>query len=125
MKKAALALVSAALILSLAACGGNKDDNSAASDNTNATANTEIVLHASNFKYDQEEYHVKAGEPVKITLDEQEGVHGAESKELGFNLDPNKKSVVITPEKPGTYEIKCSVPCGTGHADMKTKLVVE
>ncbi|MBN3523077.1 cupredoxin domain-containing protein [Paenibacillus apiarius] len=110
------------MIVLLVACGGNKEQNSPAS--ASASADTELVIQATNYKFDQPEYRIKAGEPVRIVLDSS-GNHGLAVKELGLSLDPNTKEQVITPEKPGTYEFQCTIMCGPGHRDMKAVLIVE
>jgi cytochrome c oxidase subunit 2 len=141
-----------ALIVVLSACG-SKTDNSAAnttaptsSDTTSmvptasATGTTapslagtvqEVKLIASsvNFKYDQTEYKVKKGVPVHITLQNKDGMHGAIIADFGVDLQSksptDKPEATFTPNKTGTFIIKCSVPCGTGHMTMTANLIVE
>jgi cytochrome c oxidase subunit 2 len=141
-----------ALIVVLSACG-SKTDNTAAStivptstDTTSmaptasATGTTapsltgtvqEVKLIASsvNFKYDQTEYKVKKGVPVHITLQNKDGMHGANIADFGVNLQSksptDKPEATFTPNKTGTFIIKCSVPCGTGHMTMTANLIVE
>ena len=90
-----------------------------------ATGGQQVVLKATNFKFDKTEYHVKKGEPVTITLDNSQGVHGAAIKEFNINLNNGNKTVTFTPDKAGSFPINCSIMCGTGHANMKTTLIVE
>lgn len=122
MKKTAALLMALVLVFALAACG--KKTETAATD-ANATASQEITLQATNWKFDQPEYKVKKGEPLKINLDIKEGVHGVSIPDLKVSLDNNSKSKVVTPEKAGSYNIICSIPCGSGHSTMTAKLVVE
>ncbi|MCE5172000.1 cupredoxin domain-containing protein [Paenibacillus profundus] len=110
------------MIVLLVACGGNKEQNSQAS--ASVAVDTELVITATNYKFDQSEYRIKAGESVRIVLDST-GNHGLAVKELGLALDPNNKEQVIAPEKPGTYEFQCTIMCGPGHRDMKSMLIVE
>jgi cytochrome c oxidase subunit 2 len=127
MKKLITLSIAVAIVLTLSACGGNKENaggNSNASGNENASAATELKIVASNWKFDQAEYHVKKGEPVKLTVESKEGAHGLEIPSLNINLGINQ-SKVVTFDKAGTYDIQCSIPCGTGHTNMKAKLVVE
>jgi cytochrome c oxidase subunit 2 len=107
----------------LAACGGG--DNSSESGGDNATPAKEITIKATNWSFDQQEYHVKKGEPVKLTLVNEQGIHGIDIKDFKVSLNNNKKSVTITPDKTGTFDIVCNIMCGTGHAQMVSKLVVE
>ena len=36
-----------------------------------------------------------------------------------------RSSEDVTFDKPGTYELHCSIMCGQGHAGMKSKFIVE
>lgn len=90
-----------------------------------ATGGQQVVLKATNFQFDKTEYHVKKGESVTITLDNSQGVHGAAIKEFNINLNNGNKTVTFTPDKAGSFPINCSVMCGSGHATMKTTLIVE
>lgn len=84
-----------------------------------------LKLEASNFKFDQAEYKVKAGESVKVSLNIKEGIHAVAIEGTPVKLDKqnNKQDVVF--DKPGKYTIMCTLPCGPGHADMKSTLIVE
>ncbi|GAA3332428.1 hypothetical protein GCM10020331_092510 [Ectobacillus funiculus] len=43
-----------------------------------------------------------------------------------FNVDiQGNGSATFTADKAGTYEYHCSVMCGSGHANMMGKLIVE
>jgi cytochrome c oxidase subunit 2 len=84
-----------------------------------------ITVEGLNWKFNQAEYKVKAGEPITITYKNKEGVHGIIIKDLNVDLT-NGKSVSVTAEK-GTYEIICSIPCGGSkqHTEMRAMLIVE
>jgi cytochrome c oxidase subunit II len=86
-----------------------------------------LKLVASNFKFDQAEYTVKAGETMKVSLKINEGIHAVQIKGDGVNIELDKQnaSKEVKFDKPGTYEIICSLPCGAGHTDMKSKLIVQ
>jgi cytochrome c oxidase subunit II len=90
-----------------------------------ATAGPSIKFVASNYQFDKPEYTVKAGEKVTVSLQNKEGLHALEIKGLNVKLDTNTKSMDVTFDKPGTYEVICALPCGPGHAEMVTKLVVQ
>jgi cytochrome c oxidase subunit II len=122
MKKLLFWAVALSVVFTLAACGQSSDKPASGA----AAASNELKIEASNWKFDQVEYRVKAGQPVKMTLVNKAGVHAAAIKE--FNVDvQGGKSVTFTPDKPGTYEILCSIPCGgtEQHTGMKAKLIVE
>jgi len=108
-----------ALALAITACGSQQESSAESTE----TAANEIVIQAVNYKFDQEEYRIKAGEPIKVVL-KSTGNHGLEIDELGLKLTPQNTSQVITP-KAGTYDFECTILCGSGHNDMKAKLIVE
>lgn len=137
MKKSLLATIILGLVLVLAACSGsNSDGNSSTeADNSaeqkentdsteNSTANNDFEIIATNFDFDQDEYVVQAGEEVKITLVNDEGMHGIAIDGLNVKIDGDGEATFI-PEKPGEYRIYCSIPCGQGHGDMVATLVVQ
>lgn len=130
-----------AVVIAITACG-NKDSKTtteasvtpAASAQTTttpaattkaATGGQQVVLKATNFQFDKTEYRIKKGESVTITLDNSQGVHGASIKEFNINLNNGNKTVTFTPDKTGSFPITCSIMCGSGHASMKTTLIVE
>lgn len=121
---AALLILGAAVFM-LAACGGKDNGGSAAGDNPahTQTASQEIVIIASNWKFDKPEYIVPKDTPVKITL-QLEGGHGIKVEGTDIDLGPGNTSTVVT-LKEGVYEFKCSIMCGRGHNDMVSKLVVQ
>jgi cytochrome c oxidase subunit 2 len=85
-----------------------------------------LNITATNWQFDLPEYTAVKGEPTKVTLVNKEGVHAVIIKLDGkeIKLDRAAPSQEITFDKPGTYEIECSLPCGEGHATMKSKLIV-
>ncbi|UUZ79517.1 cupredoxin domain-containing protein [Paenibacillus sp. P26] len=80
---------------------------------------------ATNYQFDQPEYTVKAGQKVKVSLLNKEGLHELDIPDLNIKLDNNNKTAEVTFDKPGTYEVHCGLPCGPGHPNMKTKLIVQ
>ncbi len=132
MKKLLVCAMGLALVFSMSACG-DKNNNTpvetAAPDAGETAAPSgemkEITFTATEFKFDQEEYKLAVGDKVKFTLDNEAGVHGVTISELGVNLDDENLSQEVTLDKAGTYTIKCSIMCGTGHGSMKSSLIVE
>lgn len=125
MKKLWTLLLGVAIMISLTACGGG--GTAKFSETTDAPAK-EVKVVASNWKFDQSEYKVKKGEAFTLTLDIQDGVHGIKLEGLSGSLagkkgSPSSKTVIAN--EAGTYQIVCNVSCGTGHSNMKTKLIVE
>ncbi|WP_337035271.1 cytochrome C oxidase subunit II [Paenibacillus illinoisensis] len=128
MKKTMAWLAACMLILVLAACGASKQsagsDSSSQSD-AGVTASEELVIKASNYEFDQPEYHLKKGVPVNIVYENANGNHGILVPELNLQLDTRNSSKVITPDKVGEFEMSCSVFCGSGHSSMISKIIVE
>jgi len=83
-----------------------------------------LKITASNFEFDQKEYHVKAGTKYTIKFSNKLGKHGAAIKDLGIDLSDSNPTQEYTFDKPGTYELHCSIMCGQGHADMVSTIVV-
>jgi cytochrome c oxidase subunit 2 len=137
------------LIIVLSACGAKKDENTmavktpaattpvvtiaptasesvtTAPASSDAAQEVKLIASAVTFKYDKTEYHVKKGVPVKLTLEMKDGNHGARLADFNVNLNADKPTATFTPEKAGTFLIKCSVPCGSGHMTMSANLIVE
>jgi len=120
-RRMARAAVMGMLILALPACGaGGKD---AAGREAEPQAEHEIVIVATNWAFDKEEYVVPKDTPVRIIL-ETDGAHGIKVAGTGISLDPGRRSQVVT-LKEGVYPFGCSIMCGTGHKDMQATLVVK
>lgn len=122
-------LCSIVFALILTACGANSSSNSDSVDNaaagTNLTAEEELVITATNYSFDQKEYHLKKGVPVKITFKNESGNHGILVPEMKLRLDAKDSSRVILPEEAGTFEVTCAIMCGSGHSEMSAKIIVE
>lgn len=130
MKKWLLFASAMCLVVVLAACGANnstnKDDNTkpATTNVDEGTATSDVVITASNWKFDKDEYKIKAGETVNLKLESVEGMHGITISKTDYKIKTGG-STAVTITEPGTYDMICSVPCGAGHTKMKTTLVVE
>lgn len=78
-------------VIALTACG-NSNDSAAGNANTSEPeieAETELIITATNYSFDQEEYHLKKGVPVKIIFKNDDGNHGILIPE--FELQLNEK----------------------------------
>ncbi|GIP22484.1 cytochrome C oxidase subunit II [Paenibacillus sp. J22TS3] len=124
MKKTIALVLSSVLLVILSACGAAKDSSSSQGE-TNVTPKAELVIKATNYKFDQQVYHLKKDVPVKIVFENESGNHGVLIPKLNLQLDSEHKSAVVTPKETGEFEIACSVMCGTGHSQMISKIVVE
>ncbi|WP_310832279.1 cupredoxin domain-containing protein [Paenibacillus pedocola] len=120
-------LMSILCLLILSACSGGNETSTApdvAAENTVA-AEDELIISATNYSFDQKEYHLKKGVPVKIVFKNEEGNHGMLIPELELRLDAKTSSQVIIPEEAGTFEMTCAIMCGSGHSSMSAKVIVE
>ncbi|WML48368.1 cupredoxin domain-containing protein [Neobacillus sp. PS3-34] len=137
MKKNLFFLFTATILMAimLSACGSTTktSDNSSTATQTSKSTDTSkesqgnvvnIKVMAKDFEYDKKEIHVKKGDKVKITLQSDDGGHGFTIPAYNVNIQGNK-SAEFTADKTGTFEYHCSVMCGTGHAKMTGKLIVE
>lgn len=129
IRKAAI-LCSIVFALLLTACGtgggsSNSDSANSPAADTNLTAEEEIVITATNYSFDQKEYHLKKGVPVKIIFKNESGNHGILVPEMKLRLDAKDSSKVILPEEAGTFEVTCAIMCGSGHSEMSAKIIVE
>ncbi|MEB3102757.1 cytochrome C oxidase subunit II [Ferviditalea candida] len=85
----------------------------------------QLRISATNFQFDKPEYHVKQGSKLTVVLVNKEGIHGLGIPDLNVNLQGDKLQQEVTFDKPGTFDMHCIVMCGAGHANMKSKLVVD
>ena len=118
-------LLSIVFVIVLTACGSNDTSNNNHSSEPEIEAETELIITATNYSFDQEEYHLKKGVPVKIIFENESGNHGILVPEFELQLNAKKSSKVIVPEEAGTFEVTCSIMCGSGHSAMRAKIIVE
>ena len=76
----------------------NKEANTTVADS--GAASSDLVITASNWKFDQKEYKIKAGETVNIKLDSIEGMHGVQIKKTDYSISGGK-AVPVTISEPG------------------------
>ncbi|MBP2256878.1 cupredoxin domain-containing protein [Virgibacillus alimentarius] len=125
MRKKILFALFLGVVLILAACSEDDTDQQvdSSSQEDSQTAN-QVDIIASNFELDPVEYTVNAGEEVKITLTNDEGMHGLAIDEFDVNIQGDGEAT-FTPDEPGEYTIYCNIPCGQGHAEMISTLIVQ
>lgn len=127
MKKSLFTVFLLSLIVILAACGSSdngSDEDNDSSETESPSAGSDLSITASNFEFDENEYTVQSGEEVKVNLTNEEGNHGIAIDEFDLDIQGDGEAS-FTPDEPGEYEIYCSVPCGEGHDEMKSTLIVE
>jgi cytochrome c oxidase subunit II len=73
------------------------------------------------------EIRVPAGKPVKFLLSASDVLHGFYLPDFRVKMDmiPGRVTTLwVQPDRPGSYQIYCTVYCGTGHSNMLAQLVV-
>ncbi|MDP8257807.1 MAG: cupredoxin domain-containing protein [Candidatus Aadella gelida] len=88
----------------------------------------EIKLEAYQYGYSPENITVKKGDVVRLIATSRDVPHGIFIKEYGINFTASKgkmEEVKFVADKPGEFDILCSVYCGRGHHGMKAKLIVK
>lgn len=87
-----------------------------------------IEMTAENFAFTPSAITVKQGEKVTLRITGKTGVHGIKIPDLGINQSIDLGSTVtieLPTDKAGAFAFSCSVPCGSGHKDMKGTITVE
>lgn len=113
-----LAAIAILAIGILAACGGGKDK-----EEGSKKAEETVTIEAKNFEFNQKEYKIPANKDVALKLENADGNHALMIEGEDVNIAGGSSDVVNL--KPGEYTLRCSIPCGSGHADMVSTLVVE
>jgi heme/copper-type cytochrome/quinol oxidase subunit 2 len=92
---------------------------------TGQTKSFEIT--AQKFSFTPGQISVNRGDKVKLSLKSLDVTHGFNLDGYGINktLNPGETAdVEFLADKIGTFEFRCSIPCGEGHQDMKGTLSV-
>ncbi len=120
-------------LIALNACGkaNNNISNSQAPSTPSSSQGAavggttlEITENAVNWAFSQPEIKANVGDTLKLTLNNEKGVHGLKIEDLGVNIK-NGETAVIKLDKAGTYEFYCSIQCGQGHDNMVGQIIVE
>lgn len=97
--------------------------NSVSSAVIQADGNTKIIsITAKKYDYTPGTITVKKGEHVKIVVENKDTEHGIVIPDLNVR---GINSVEFNADKAGTFEFYCPTFCGSGHREMKGKLIVE
>lgn len=87
-----------------------------------------IDVIASRFRFEPATISVAQGDNVRLRLHSADRTHGLAIKAFRVKALIPKTGEVVTVEfvadQAGTFDITCSEYCGSGHAGMKSKLVV-
>jgi len=74
------------------------------------------------------ELHVPTGQPVKLTMTSQDVIHSLFLPELRLKMDvlPDRYTTIwFQADRPGTYALRCTQFCGTDHALMGGRFIVQ
>ena len=92
----------------------------------------EFTLTAENFKYTPNVIEVNPGDTVSIHLngldDGRGSGHGFSISDYKINEDIRKDQtteIEFIADKKGTFTFSCSIPCGSGHLNMRGTLIVD
>ena len=97
---------------------------------------TEVYVNARQWLYEIKypdgrtainEIRVPSGKPVKFILSASDVIHGFYLPDFREKMDaiPGRTTTLwIHPDRPGRYQIYCTVYCGTGHSNMLAQLIV-
>ena len=103
--------------------------NDKANENSQA-ANSNIVeidMTAKKFEFSPAVITVNKGDKVKIKITSTDVNHGIAIPDYGISqkVDVGKTEIVeFTADKSGEFTFFCNVFCGSGHKEMKGKLIV-
>ena len=87
----------------------------------------EFRITAKQFSFEPGTIEVNKGDKVRLIVTSMDVPHGFSIKEYSINerLDVGKPvTIEFTADKEGTFTAFCSVFCGSGHSNMKGKLIV-
>ena len=87
----------------------------------------EFKMTAKQFAFEPSTIEVNKGDKVRLIVTSTDVPHGIAIPEYGINqrLDPGIPATIeFTADKQGTFSAYCSVACGSGHKNMKGKIIV-
>lgn len=119
-------------LLALNACGKATDNNSNAqspavppsTQDTVGGTTIEVTENAVNWSFSEPEIRAKVGDTLKLTLNNEVGVHGLKIDDMNVNIK-NGETATVRLDKAGTYDFYCSIQCGQGHDNMTGQIIVE
>ena len=97
-------------------------------ESTTETTKHTVHMFVEDWEFSPETITVKKGEELEIVLEGVSGDHGFGVPKLGINVpleEGETKTVAIPTDKAGTFHFLCTVPCGSGHSDMRGTIVIQ
>jgi len=102
-------------------------DNADVSDNAAAEVR-EFSIVAKNWEFDPAEITVNKGDTVRLLITSVDVDHGFAIPEFGVSekLSPGEEvTVEFVADKTGEFTFFCNVFCGSGHQEMRGRLIVQ
>ena len=126
MKKILLLILLGAFLFS--SCAKQNSEDFIGQDNPVQSGEVkEFKMTSKQFSFEPGVIEVNKGDKVRLIVTSIDVPHGIAIPEYGINerLDPGKPvTIEFTADKQGTFTSFCSVFCGSGHSNMKGKLIV-
>ena len=85
-------------------------------------------MTAKRFSFEPNKLTVRKGDKVKLIITSLDTAHGFAIPEYGVNIVVKAGETVIREfiaDKSGQFDFACSVFCGSGHNEMKGRLIVK
>src|SRR3989344_1497102 len=127
MRKILAVILVIAFLISACTTSGNNADNADVSDNAAAEV-SEFSIVAKNWEFDPAEITVNKGDTVRLLITSVDVDHGFAIPEFGVSekLSPGEEvTVEFVADKTGEFTFFCNVFCGSGHQEMRGRLIVQ
>ncbi len=117
-RKIIFSIITVSLVLVLFFIIGNPSYDK----NEMASSGKEFHVDAFRFDYSPNEITVNKGDRVKIIINNTDTIHGIRVPELGVS---GNNVIELVADKAGEFTWYCNNMCGSGHMQMKGKLIVK
>jgi cytochrome c oxidase subunit II len=87
-----------------------------------------VSIEATYWAFTPNVVKIKKGEKIQLVVTSKDGIHGFAIPNMRINehVDMHQTVTVDIPtDAVGTFEFRCSVPCGEGHREMTGQIVIE
>ena len=87
-----------------------------------------LTVTMKKYAIEPAEIRVKRGQRVQLTVSTLDVQHGFYVPDLGIKepVQKNKPAVItFQANTAGEYPVQCNIICGSGHDDMRAKIIVE
>lgn len=87
-----------------------------------------VTISMKKYAITPREIRLKEGETVQFEVVTEDVQHGFTVPDLGISepVNPGKPaSFMFTAPRKGTFRVECGIICGSGHDDMRARLIIE